>query len=209
MYQNDWFRYWHHDAGVRVPIDDKFPCRDKFAKSLPPLRSGALYQSWDMTFKNTDGTDFVAGGLWLYVSPNAYLIHQVCARMSFIESCNAVLEITNRWPSSHTKWIEDKANGPAAENVLKSKVPGIILVNPEGGKLTRAHATSGLFQAGNVFIPHPNLAPWVPAYRTQLVTFPRGVNDDMVDQTTQALIRLKPQFPLVEAMNAVLKAQNG
>lgn len=202
IFQKGWFRYWHRVPGKRPPSDDKFPCRDTECRVLPD--GGTWIQSWDMTFKGTDGTDFVAGGVWLFKSPDFYLVHQVCARMSFVEAAQAVADMTARYPLAFTKLIEDKANGPAIVDVLKRKVNGLVLVNPQGGKEARAHACSGLFEAGNVFLPHDELAPWVPAYRAQLATFPRGVNDDMVDQTTQALIRLQARHvPLVEAMRAV------
>lgn len=202
IFHKSWFRYWHHTPAVKTPIDDLFPCRDTECKTLP--EGGTLIQSWDMTFKGTDGTDFVAGGVWLYKAPDAFLIAQVCDRLSFIESCQAVLDMSARYPKAYTKLIEDKANGPAVVSALEKKVSGLVLVNPEGGKEARAHACSGLFEAGNIYIPHPSIAPWVPGYRVQMSTFPRGVNDDMVDQTTQALIRLQNRHvPLVEAMRAI------
>lgn len=202
IFQKSWFRYWHNRAGVPVPNDPKFPCRDTECRVLPD--SGTWLQSWDMTFKGTDGTDFVAGGVWLYVPPDAYLVHQVCARMSFVETLRAVVAMGKRFPLAFTRLVEDKANGPAVVSMLEKKVSGLVLVNPQGGKEARAHACSGLFEAGNVFIPHDAIAPWSPAYRAQVSTFPRGVNDDMVDQTTQALIRLQQRHvPFVEAMRAV------
>ena len=206
--QKSWFRYWHHRPGVRPPRDDQFPCEQETCVELP--EHGVWIQSWDMTFKGSDGSDFVAGGVWLYVTPRAFLVDQVCARMSFVEATQAVIDLTRKHPKAITKLIEDKANGPAIENVLKKKIPGIVLVNPQGGKEARLHAVSGLFQAGNVFVPHPELAPWVPSYRTQVATFPRGINDDMVDQTSQALIRLVARHvPFVEAMQAVKEQLQG
>ena len=208
IFQNHWFRYWHQSPGVPVPKDEKFPCRDKICRVLP--EDGTWYQSWDMTFKGTDGTDFVAGGVWLYKPPDAYLVYQVCARMGFVETCKNMVLVSNRYPLAFTRLVEDKANGPAVVDMLKKSISGLILVNPQGGKEARAHACSGLFDAGNVFIPHDELAPWVPAYRTQHVTFPKSVNDDMVDQTTQMLIRLQQRHvPLIEAMQAVKKEING
>lgn len=202
IFQKTWFRYWHNTAGTPVPNDPKFPCRDTECRVLP--ESGTWIQSWDMTFKGTDGTDFVAGGVWLYDPPDAYLVAQVCARLSFVETLRAVVAMGKRYPLAFTRLIEDKANGPAVVSMLEKKVSGLVLVNPQGGKEARAHACSGLFEAGNVFIPHDAIAPWSPAYRAQVSTFPRGVNDDMVDQTTQALIRLQQRHvPFVEAMRAV------
>lgn len=201
--QKSWFRYWHVRDGVRPPRDDQFPCVQEFCKVLPE-RKGAELQSWDMTFKGADGSDFVAGGVWLHVSPDFFLLDQVCSRLSFIEACQALLDMSKKHPRALTKLIEDKANGPAIEDTLKKKVPGIVLVNPQGGKEARLHAVSGLFQAGNVYLPHPDLAPWVPSYRVQLSTFPRGVHDDMVDQTSQALLKLGVRsVPFVDAMRAV------
>lgn len=204
IFQKSWYRYWHNSAGVRVPNEPGYPCRDEECRVLPT--DGQYIQSWDMTFKGTDGTDFVAGGLWLHHGVDYYLVHQVCARMSFVESCKAVVQMSNRWPQALTKLVEDKANGEAVVSMLKIRFPGLVLVNPKGGKEARAHSISGLWEAGNVFIPHPDLAPWVPAYREQHTTFPRGVNDDMVDQTTQALLRMKQRHvPFLDAMRAVQK----
>lgn len=204
IFQKKWFRYWHNVSGKPVPNDLKFPCRDTECRVLPD--SGVWIQSWDMTYKGTDGTDFVAGGVWLYKQPDAFLVAQVCARMSFVEACRALIAMSKRYPLAFTKIVEDKANGPAIVNALEAKISGLVLVDPRGGKEARAHACSGLFEAGNVFIPHDELAPWAPAYRAQVATFPRGVNDDMVDQTTQALIRLAAQgTSLVEAMRALQK----
>ena len=208
IFQKSWFRYWHNAPGKPVPRDEKFPCRDEECRILPD--GGVWIQSWDMTFKGTDGTDFVAGGVWLYKAPDAYLVHQICARMSFVETCRAVVALSNRYPLAFTKLVEDKANGPAVVSILQKKISGLVLVDPQGGKEARAHACSGLFEAGNVFLPHDEIAPWVPAYKTQIATFPRSVNDDMVDQTTQALIRLQQRHvPLVEAMRAVRKQLDG
>lgn len=202
IFKKSWFRYWHNTPGMPVPKDPKYPCRDTECRVLP--EEGTWIQSWDMTFKGTDGTDFVAGGVWLYAPPDAYLVYQVCARLSFVETCKTVLEVNRRYPKAITRLIEDKANGPAVVSILEKKVSGLVLVNPEGGKEARGHACSGLFEAGNVFIPHDALAPWAPAYRGQISTFPRGVNDDMVDQTTQALIRLQREHvPFAEAMRAI------
>ena len=190
IFQKSWFRFWHNRQGVPVPSDPAFPCRDEFCTVLPS--QGQWVQSWDMAFKGNADSDFVAGGVWLRSGINCFLVHQVNERMTFTETCRAVLAMTARYPQALTKYIEDKANGTAVENMLKTKVPGIVLVPPEGGKESRAHAVSGLFEAGNVYLPHPDLAPWVGDFLAQMTSFPKGVNDDMVDQTTQALLKLAP-----------------
>jgi hypothetical protein len=64
-------------------------------------------------------------------------------------------------------------------------------VNPQGGKVARAYATQPLFEAGNVWLPDPSLAPWIGEYVEELCGFPTAAHDDEVDATTQALTWLE------------------
>jgi predicted phage terminase large subunit-like protein len=92
-----------------------------------------------------------------------------------------------KWPAARRIYIEDKANGPAIESALRKSVPGLIMVEPIGSKISRAHAVSGYFEAGNVWLPE---AEWTAAYVEEHVKFPVAANDDQVDGTTQALLKL-------------------
>jgi predicted phage terminase large subunit-like protein len=110
--------------------------------------------------------------------------------MNFPKTIEAVRAMAGKWPEAHRKLVEDKANGSAVIDTLKHEISGLIAVNPEGGKIARAHAVSAVVEAGNVFLPHPMVAPWVDGYLAELSIFPNGRHDDQVDQTTQALNRL-------------------
>ena len=48
---------------------------------------------------------------------------------------------------------------------------------------------SPLIEAGNVYLPHPQLAPWVNDLIEECAAFPNGAHDDQVDAMTQALLR--------------------
>jgi predicted phage terminase large subunit-like protein len=87
--------------------------------------------------------------------------------------------------------VEDKANGPAVIDSLKRHVAGIIPIEPDGSKTARAHAVTPLFEAGNVYIPHPQTCPWAGDYEAELLQFPAAAHDDQVDATTQALRRFQ------------------
>jgi hypothetical protein len=89
------------------------------------------------------------------------------------------------------KLVEDKANGPAVIQELKHDVAGLIEVQPEGGKIARAHAVSPIIESGNVYLPHPALHDWVEELIEETATFPHGRHDDQVDAMTQALNRLR------------------
>ena len=83
--------------------------------------------------------------------------------------------------------IEDKANGPAIIDTLKREAAGFIVhaVNPMGGKVARAEAAAVQFRQGREFLPRH--APWLSEYPTQLLAFPSGTFDDLVDETSQVL----------------------
>jgi len=101
----------------------------------------------------------------------------------------AVRELTQKWPGTIAKLIEDKANGRAVVQMLAREIPGLLPVNPQGGKIARAAAVSPLIEAGNVYLPHPLFAPWVNDFIEECVAFPNGAHDDQVDAMTQALLR--------------------
>ena len=84
------------------------------------------------------------------------------------------------------KLVEDKANGTAVIDVLKKEIPGIIPVEPFGGKVVRAHATTAVAEAGNVYIPAASACPWVMDFVEEMAAFPSGAHDDQVDCYSQA-----------------------
>jgi predicted phage terminase large subunit-like protein len=79
----------------------------------------------------------------------------------------------------------------------------LIPVTPEGGKVARAQAVCAQVESGNIYLPHPALAPWVD----DLIegTFPHGRNDDQVDALTQA--RQEQPGRQVCAENSVLRSE--
>jgi predicted phage terminase large subunit-like protein len=157
-----------------------------------PKKFDRVLSSWDCTFKDTDGTDFVVGGVWGKTGARAYLLDLVRARMSFTTTAAAIKALNKKWPQSREILIEDKANGPAVIDFLKKSVPGLIPIEPDGSKEARAHAVSPYWEALNVFIPHQDLFPWVRPFVSEITIFPAGRNDDQVDMMTQALRRLYP-----------------
>jgi predicted phage terminase large subunit-like protein len=172
-----WKRYetpqWIEDDGV---------CR--------ALSFDEVAQSWDMAFKDTDGADFVVGQVWGRRGDDAYLLDQVRGRMSFVDTCMAVRQLSARWPQATAKFVEDKANGTAVINQLRAKVPGLIPIEPDGSKVARASAVSPFVEAGNVWLPVPEIAAWVGGFIEECANFPLSTHDDQVDAASQALNRL-------------------
>jgi predicted phage terminase large subunit-like protein len=149
-----------------------------------------IVQSWDLAFKDTKSSDYVCGQVWLRRGVTAYLLDQIHGRLAFTDTCDAIREMTARWPQAILKLVEDKANGPAVINALRTQVGGLVPVEPEGGKYARAVAITPFVEAGNVVLPSPELAPWVGAFIEEASGFPNAAHDDQVDAMTQAVHRL-------------------
>ncbi len=147
-------------------------------------------QSWDMAFKDTETSSYVCGQVWKKRGANKYLIDQDKERRDFVSTCNAVQAMTKRFPEAKAKWVEDKANGPAVISTLKSKVAGLLAVTPQGSKEARAYAVTPEIESGNVYLPHPAIAPWVGDFIKECAGFPNASNDDQVDAMSQALLKM-------------------
>ena len=175
----------------------------KFYRELP-ARFDYVLQSWDCSFKESKDSDYVVGQVWGRASTQSaagrsaqyYLLDQVRGKMDFVGTKNAIRAMSAKYPQAVTKLIEDKANGPAVISALKAEVDGMIAVNPEGGKESRMNSVSALFEAGNVFLPEAERAPWTHDYMHELCTFPKAAHDDEVDATSQALF--DPLWGLVD-----------
>lgn len=110
--------------------------------------------------------------------------------MSFVQTLSAIEAFSAKWPKALIKYIEEKANGSAVFSMLHQKLRGIVMVEPKGKKVERAAAASDLVYAGNVYLPHPKVYPWVNSYIDQCANFPNVPNDDYVDMTSQALLQV-------------------
>lgn len=157
-----------------------------------PSKFDKLVTSWDMTFKDGAGSDYVVGQVWGRAGAKFYLLDQVRGQMDFVKTKAAFVSLAEKWPHAVRKLVEDKANGPAIISELRDKVAGIIPITPKESKEARAYAVSTLWEAHNVYIPDPQETKWVGRdFVPELLSFPAGAHDDQVDAMTQALSDLK------------------
>ncbi len=181
VWRRPWWRFYEHmlwtlgpDGSYRVDADE-------------------VVQSWDMAFKDTKGSDFVVGTVWARRGADVYLLDKVHKRLTFTETLTAFQALTARWPQATAKYVEDKANGTAVIDTLKSKIPGIVAITPTESKYARANAVAPFIEAGNVHLPAPQVAlPDVDpdSLIDEAAGFPNAPHDDQVDSTSQALARL-------------------
>ena len=188
IFETDKFRYWTTDP--EMLIDD-----DPSVRLIDPSRmSHARWiDSWDAAFKGTDSSDFVVGQRWAVDGKDRFLIEQERDRWSFTQT----VERVKRWETDavvgsnwvYEKLIEDKANGPAIIDTLKSHVQGIKPITPKSSKEARARAVTPEVEAGHIYLPHPDEPgnEWVRDLVSECRAFPNGANDDQVDAMTQVL----------------------
>lgn len=159
----------------------------------PPKDLGIMVQSWDCTFKNTSKSDFVAGHVWGLAGADFYLLDRIHARLDLPATMAAIRTLSARWPRAYGKLVESKANGDAVVQMLRGSVSGLILVEPRGGKESRLQSVSPLFQAGNIVLPDPTIAPWIEDVIAEWCGFPNARHDDDCDAASQALLYIETQ----------------
>ena len=80
----------------------------KFYEEVP-TNFDLLLQSWDLSFKDSVGSDFVSGMVMGNVGANIYLLPDISyGRMDFPTTLDAIRKLTARNPKA-LKLIEDKA----------------------------------------------------------------------------------------------------
>jgi predicted phage terminase large subunit-like protein len=143
-----------------------------------------------MAFKGKDSSDWVVGQVWGYSPGRLRLFDLVRGHWGLGETLDQVRALSKKWKGATTKLIEDAANGPGVVDLLQGELFGLELVDPQGGKLSRAWASEPAFRSGNVEMPPPEVAPWLDDYIAEMTRFTGapGATDDQVDSTTQAIV---------------------
>lgn len=188
-----WVRYWLPEGHIGW---DSLDALDRSITVVLPkqLDYGSKTISWDMAFKDALENDLVCGQVWGKVKANHYLLEYVHDHLTFTRTLRAVRSLSARHPDCVRVLVEEAANGIAIIDSLRDTVSGLIGVQALASKSARVQAVQPLFEAGQVYIPHPLIQPPIPAGAMapvmELTTFPNAVHDDWVDALTQALIRM-------------------
>lgn len=183
-----WWQFYRREGDVLV-------LPDAALGRLGRVEVGRLrvVQSWDLAVKDKQTSDFVVGQVWGALGEgHRFLLDQYRGRADFVETVKQMRVLRARWPQTAATYIEDKANGPAVISELREELSGLVPHNPKGDKVQRAFGIQGDLQAGNLWLPEPGTAGFdVRGFIDEAAQFPNGANDDQVDATTQAILRLR------------------
>ena len=161
--------------------------------SIPPLQH--IIQSYDTAFSKKETADYSAITTWGVFYPdedsaaNLILLDAMKERLEFPELRKTALEQYQYWKPD-TVIIEGKASGmPLTYELRKIGIP-VINFTPSKGqdKHARVNAVSPMFESGMIWAPDEEYADEVIE---ECASFPYGDNDDLVDSTTQAIMRFR------------------
>ena len=164
-----------------------------------PLKFDDMVLSCDLAFKGKEESDNVSMQVWgkikvrlvaedksLHYENHYYLLDRICRPMEFVASIQAFDMLAKKWPKAK-QLVEDKANGPALQSVLKKKYPHMIMVPVDTDKAGRFRAVAPIFERRCVFLPDPAVMAWSATVTDEYVNFPNVDHDDDVDATSQGL----------------------
>jgi predicted phage terminase large subunit-like protein len=161
--------------------------------TIPPLAH--VIQSYDTAFMKKETSDYSAITTWGVFYPNEegeahlMLLDVVKDRFEFPELRRVAKEQYDYW-SPETVIIEAKASGlPLTYELRKMGIPVINFTPSKGNdKHTRVNAVAPMFEAGMIWYPDRKFAEEVIE---ECAAFPLGEHDDLVDSTTQAVMRFR------------------
>jgi len=174
LIKREWWRVW--DKGY-----------------IPPLQH--IIQSYDTAYLKKETSDYSAITTWGVFYPdqdspaNLILLDAFKERLEFPELKKAAWEQYRYW-NPETVIIEAKASGmPLTYELRKMGIP-VINYTPSKGqdKHARVNAVAPLFEGGVIWAPDEKFAEEVIE---ECASFPYGDHDDLVDSTTQAIMRFR------------------
>jgi predicted phage terminase large subunit-like protein len=161
-----------------------------------PPRCEYVIQSWDTAFTKSERSDYSACTVWgvfhMDEDPknvNVILLEAYQERLEFPELKEKAFEMYNIWEPD-TCIIEAKAAGsPLIFEMRRMGVPVQEYTPVRGNdKFVRINSVTDLFRSGKVWAPDTR---WAHELIEQMAAFPNAAHDDLVDSSTQALIRFR------------------
>lgn len=165
MIRRAWLRYY-----------DRMPALPHYTRTI---------ESWDTAVKDGAQNDWSVCTTWKIIDDCYYLIDLARGRYEYPALKATALELAKKY---RPEWvlIEDASTGTALAQELKHICSARVKLVPiERDKKGRVYVNQAKFEAGKVIFPRG--APFLPELEAELLAFPQGKHDDMVDSITQAL----------------------
>jgi len=159
----------------------------------PQVNAGdRLVLSWDTALSSKEFSSYSACVVALKKGEAIYLLDVWRGQVEYPDLRRKVIAMHDQWSHTGARYsliIEDKGSGMSLIQDLKSTeriYP--IAVKPEVDKVMRMYANTAKIESGAIYVP--TRAPWLDAFRHEILAFPAGRADDQVDALSQALTYL-------------------
>jgi len=167
--------------------------RDEYIKlePTPPSHYGRkVFQAWDFAIGEKQQNDFTVG-VTLIQDENDYLhcVEVTRFKEDSFTIVEEILDAASRWGSEPTATLsigfEDGQIWKSIKPLLAKRMeerrqyPPYSVLQPLTDKMARARPLQGRMQQGRVFFPTG--AAWLPIVKKELLRFPAGAHDDIVD----------------------------
>jgi predicted phage terminase large subunit-like protein len=157
-----------------------------------------IIQSWDTAFLKSERADYSACTTWgvFYKDDdtgkpqsNIILLNAFKKRMEFPELKQRAYQEFKEWEVD-SLIVEAKAAGSPLIFELRAMGIPVQEFTPSKGndKIARLNAVTDIFASGHVWVPNTR---WAEELIEEIAAFPAGEHDDLVDSTTQALLRYR------------------
>ena len=153
-----------------------------------------IIQSYDTAFSKKETADFSAITTWgVFYPPNKgphlILLAARKGRWDFPELKKIALDESQYW-EPETIIIEQKASGQPLTDELRTLGIPVVKYTPSRGndKMVRVNSVAPIFESGKVYAPDKK---WAEEVIEECAAFPYGDHDDLVDSTTQAVMRFR------------------
>ena len=155
-----------------------------------------VIQSYDTAFSKNETADYSAITTWcvfypeeVLSAPAILLLDVKKGRWDFPELKEEALKQYKYWEPD-TVIIEAKASGMPLTHELRQMGIPVVNYTPSRGqdKVARVNAVSPILESGMVYAPEER---WAEELIEECAAFPFGDHDDLVDSTTQALLRYR------------------
>lgn len=168
----------------------------QYCDQMPQLVRTALV--WDTAFESKETSDFSAGVLVGQAEDGRIYVNAVAHdRLEFPELVRVVEAQMQRYPTAE-QLVEARASGKSLRQQMRAHGLPMIEMEPAGDKVARANSVTRYFESGMVQIVH---GPHVDALVHEMLTFPNGAHDDLVDAMVYGLMRLSSSGPVTAAEN--------
>lgn len=153
-----------------------------------------IWQSWDTAIKADELNDYSACVTVLVRDRSYYVLNVYRARLDYPSLKQQIVRHAQNFGGDRVRvLIEDKGSGSSLIQDLRydGQVRPIAF-EPEGDKVSRLVCQTAVIERGDVFLPED--APWLDAFRKEILQFPHGKNDDQVDALSQFLNHMTERY---------------